>query len=433
LSLGETHDSAANTALAHILSHTTNRDIVDAALTSISDRAGDVLKLLLADGKWSTSAAAEPILTAIVGQIARQRHANDLNSLVELLQPTGSNRRGPGAVALLKALSRLPGDVLAGNSPSIVKLRELRASASKSLVREARQVLEQASAPSDERVAAVEDLALDKFDNQRELLEQLLSPQESTAIHSAVLAACARFSSPDVAPLILSRYGQLSPAERTQATDVLLRRGPWAKAFVEYLKTEGIPLTTLDPNHVSRLQNYPLPKVRQLVLKMSGQSIAADRQKVFAEYRDGGALAPGDAAQGKLVFEKNCATCHEIGGVGHQVGPNLASMVSRGLESVLFNLLAPNAEVDPRFIEYVVVTKDGQIINGVNAGETPTAVTIRGPENKTTIVLRIDIDEISNTHKSLMPEAFDKAIDKKSMANLLTFLQQAAAAQGGEK
>jgi putative heme-binding domain-containing protein len=134
-----------------------------------------------------------------------------------------------------------------------------------------------------------------------------------------------------------------------------------------------------------------------------------------------------------LVFEKNCATCHEIGSVGHQVGPNLASMVSRGLETVLFNVLAPNAEVDPRFIEYVVVTKDGQIINGVNAGETPTAVTIRGPENKTTIVLRIDIEDINNTHKSMMPEGFEKAIDKKSMANLLTFLQQAAAAQGAEK
>ena len=432
LSLGECHESATTPALAYILTHSTNRDITDAALTSIVDRAGGVLKLALADAKWSASSAAEPVLTAIVGQIVRQRHKNDLNTLVELLQPSGSGRRSPSAVALLKALSRLPADVLAGESPQIVKLRELRALASKSLVREARQVLEQSSAASEDRVAAVEDLALDKFDNQRDLLEQLLSPQESTAMHSAVLATCGRFNSPEVAPLVLSHYGQLSPAERTQATDVLLRRSPWALAFVQYLVSEGVPLTTLDPTHISRLQNYPAPNVRELVRKLSGQSIAADRQKVFQEYRDGGALTAGDVVQGKLVFEKNCATCHEIGGVGHQVGPNLASMVNRGLESVLFNVLAPNAEVDPRFIEYVVVTKDGQIINGMNAGETPTAVTIRGPENKTTTVLRVDIDDIGNTHKSLMPEGFEKAIDKQSMANLMGFLQTAAA-QGAEK
>ena len=65
-------------------------------------------------------------------------------------------------------------------------------------------------------------------------------------------------------------------------------------------------------------------------------------------------LTGGDAAQGKLVFEKNCSTCHEIGGVGHAVGPNLAAMVNRGAESVLFNVLAPNVEADPRFLEYVV-------------------------------------------------------------------------------
>jgi putative heme-binding domain-containing protein len=145
------------------------------------------------------------------------------------------------------------------------------------------------------------------------------------------------------------------------------------------------------------------------------------------------ALASGDAAQGRQVFEKNCATCHEIGGVGSAVGPNLAAMVSRGAESVLFNVLAPNVEVDPRFLEYVVLTTDGQVLSGVIAGETSTAVTIRGPENKTTTILRVDIDDMHTTGKSLMPDGFEKLIDKKSMANLLEFLKQSAASQGDKK
>src|SRR5262249_36488844 len=138
-------------------------------------------------------------------------------------------------------------------------------------------------------------------------------------------------------------------------------------------------------------------------------------------------------AKGKLVFEKNCATCHEVSGIGHQVGPNLASMVSRGTESVLFNVIAPNAEVDPRFMEYVVATTDGQVLNGVIAGETPTAVTLRAGDNKTTTILRADIDDIRSTGKSLMPEGFEKVVDKKSMADLLSFLQQSAVAQPSAK
>jgi putative heme-binding domain-containing protein len=108
-------------------------------------------------------------------------------------------------------------------------------------------------------------------------------------------------------------------------------------------------------------------------------------------------------------------------------------MVNRGAESVLFNVLAPNAEVDPRFMEYVVATADGQVISGVVAGETPTAVTLRGSENKTTTVLRVDIEDIHSTGKSLMPEGLEKVIDKKSMTNLIGFLQQAAASQGTAK
>jgi putative heme-binding domain-containing protein len=155
---------------------------------------------------------------------------------------------------------------------------------------------------------------------------------------------------------------------------------------------------------------------------MRGQHIAADRQQVFNDYRDA-SLGGGDAKSGRAIFEKNCASCHQLGNVGNAIGPNLISMISRGAESVLFNILAPNGEVDPRYLEYSIVTADGQILPGVIAGETSTAVTLRGADNKLTTVLRVDIDEMRNTGKSLMPEGFEKTIDKSSMADLITFLQ----------
>jgi putative heme-binding domain-containing protein len=201
---------------------------------------------------------------------------------------------------------------------------------------------------------------------------------------------------------------------------------------VKHLEKENVRLTTLDPAQASKLDNYPNPKVREIARKLRGMSTPEDRQEVFKSYRDE-ALAPGDAAEGKKIFVKNCSSCHEIGGVGVAVGPNLAAMVNRGGESVLFNILAPNVEVDPRFMEYIVLTNDGQVITGVVAGLTSTAVTIRGPENKLTTVLRVDIDDMRTTNKSLMPEGLEKVIDKKSMSNLLTFLKQAAASQGGSK
>jgi putative membrane-bound dehydrogenase-like protein len=434
LSLGECKDVSATKAIAHILtSDSKNRDVADAALTSIVNRAGGVLKLLVADSKWAATPTAESILTSIVSQIVRQRRAEDLNILVGLLRPSNSGHHSTSTLAVIKALSRLPANLLSGNEPQIVKLQQLRETAAKALVRDARQVLEQRGATSEDRVAAVEDLSLDTFANQHALLEQLLSSQDSEAVRTAALKTLGQYQSPGVASVILGHYAQLSPAERLQATDVLLRRGPWALAFAQYLADTKTPITTLDPSHIARLQNYPSTKIREIVRKLGGQGMSKDRQKIFQEYRDAGVLSGGDAAQGRLIFEKNCSTCHEVGGIGHQVGPNLASMINRGAESVLFNVLAPNAEIDPRFMEYIIATTDGQVISGVVAGETPTAVTIRGPENKVITVLRVDIDDIHSTGKSLMPEGLEKIIDKKSMASLIAFLQKAAASQGTGK
>ncbi len=214
-----------------------------------------------------------------------------------------------------------------------------------------------------------------------------------------------------------------------QATDLLLRREPWTFELLQHLASEGVTLTTLEPAHVAKLENFPSERVRQLSRKLRGEAISADRQQVFKEYQSA-LVSDGDAGKGKAVFEKNCSSCHAVDSQGIATGPNLATMVNRGAESLLFNVLALNGEVDPRYLEYVVVTTDGEVISGILAGETSTAVTIRTADAKTTSVLRVDIDEIHNSGKSLMPEGFEKIIDKQAMADLLTYLRQAATKTG---
>jgi putative heme-binding domain-containing protein len=362
----------------------------------------------------------------MVTQIVRQRREDDLAALVAALNSADAAAT-EGISALVRALSRLPANALSsGDSPHLAELARVRQSAAAALVRDGRRLLEQEDADIDQRVVAIGNLALGRFEDQQAVLDELLSPQEPATIHDAVFAACAEYAAAGVADLVLSRWEQFGPGERSQATELLLRREVWALALLQHLQSEGVPLTTLEPAHVARLENYPSKQVRELARALRGQSVSEDRQKVFHDYRDA-VLAGGDAARGKPVFEKNCATCHELSGGGPAVGPNLVSMVSRGAESVLFNILAPSGEVEPRYLEYIVMTADGQVFTGMIAGETSTAVTLRGADNKTTTVLRVDIEEMQNTGKSLMPEGFEKTIDKRAMADLLAYLQQAAA------
>ncbi len=133
----------------------------------------------------------------------------------------------------------------------------------------------------------------------------------------------------------------------------------------------------------------------------------------------------GDAERGKQVFAKTCAACHKVQNIGNDIGPNLAAMKARGPEAILLNVLDPNREVNPQYLNYAVLTTDGRQLTGLIAAETATGITLRRADNATDTVLRIDIEQLKSTGMSLMPEGLEKQIDQQSMADLLEFLRTA--------
>jgi putative heme-binding domain-containing protein len=312
-------------------------------------------------------------------------------------------------------------------STQLESLRTLQEAALEELLDDARHVAVGEDALLSQRLEAVELLSLGSYSRERDALESLLSRRQAPEIRAAVLEALARFNHEDVPKLILSRWPEFSPAERIQAADILLRREGWTIQWLEHLKVHGAALTSLEPGQLARLTNFPSVVVRDLARELQGPSIATERRQVFDEYRQTAIAGGVNPAAGKAVFEKNCATCHALDSTDDTVGPNLLQMAKRGRESLLFNILVPNGEVDPRFLEYIVLTVDGEVVSGAIIGETSTAVTIRTAENKSKTILRVDIDELQNTGKSLMPEGFEKVIDQRAMADLLDYLEHAAA------
>jgi putative membrane-bound dehydrogenase-like protein len=428
LSLGDCDDAQAPLALARLLTRNPDsQDIADAVLTSVSSHAGDVLQSVLADASWLAKPRSKSIVRALVRQILRQRTDRDLEILARVVSAIEFGSSIDNRSTIILELARLPREASSADSPSIAKLLESQHQAATKLLRIAHDVLAAESTPLDERIAAIECLRLDSFENQRDLLESLLSPHEPPEILAAVFDTCAESKSPAVAEMLISKWDQFAPSQRSQATDLLLRRESWALELLRHLQHSGMRLTTLSPSQRSRLENFPAEDVRKMAQSLRDGNLSSDRRQVFDDYRDAAVMA-GDPSRGKVAFEKNCAICHEVSPGGSALAPNLASVVSRGPESLLFNVLVPNGEVDPRYLEYVLITVDGQVLSGIIAGESSTAVTIRSAENKTTTVLRSDVEELRSTGKSLMPEGFEKTIDKATMADLLAYLKLAASA-----
>jgi putative heme-binding domain-containing protein len=85
-------------------------------------------------------------------------------------------------------------------------------------------------------------------------------------------------------------------------------------------------------------------------------------------------------------------------------------------------VLDPNREVNPQYVNYVVVASEGKSVTGLISAETATSVTLKRQENATDTILRVNIEELRSTGQSIMPEGLEKQLDVQAMADLIAYL-----------
>jgi putative heme-binding domain-containing protein len=81
----------------------------------------------------------------------------------------------------------------------------------------------------------------------------------------------------------------------------------------------------------------------------------------------------------------------------------------------------------PNYENYLCIDSDGRVTTGILSAQSATSITLVRQANETSTILRTNIDELTNTGKSLMPEGFEQNITKEEMADLIAFLQSSQA------
>jgi len=423
-SLGEFDDPARGAALATIL-RTDSSDpwMRLAVFSSLADGAGDVLASLVANSAWRAGESSRTLLYELARYIGRQNKSAELSKTLAALETITKEP------ALSTSIMRGLGDGLARQggtfSSQLAKLGSVKAeSLLGEILAAARQTAGDADKPANLRVEAAGLLALGSFSESSPVLIGLLSNREPQAVQSAALGALARFADPSIAAALLAAWPGMSPALKSAATEVLFSRGDWLLAVLDATEKEKFSLADLDPARLQLLAKHSNKQVRQRAAPLLEKIKLGRRQDVVEAYRSALTTA-GDASRGRQVFQKICAACHRLDGVGHEIGPNLASFRNRGAEAILVNVLDPNREVNPQFVNYVVTTDDGRSLTGLIAAETANSVTLRRAENAADTIDRSQIEELRSTGLSIMPEGLEKQIDLAQMADLLTYLSKA--------
>ncbi|MBC8243782.1 MAG: c-type cytochrome [Verrucomicrobia bacterium] len=153
-------------------------------------------------------------------------------------------------------------------------------------------------------------------------------------------------------------------------------------------------------------------------------SVNPDRAKAIELFRP--ALAKrGRAAAGKAVFEQRCAVCHELGGVGRAIGPDLKSTRANGAEKMLVSLIDPNREVASQYLLFTVhLAKDDGALVGMIANENASVVELIQPDGSRKSVRRADVRSIESTGLSLMPAGLEAGLSPGQMADLLAWVME---------
>jgi putative heme-binding domain-containing protein len=253
------------------------------------------------------------------------------------------------------------------------------------------------------------------------VLGPLLDSRQPQEVQSATLTTLARFDDPEVATMLLSGWAGYGPRMRTEATEVVFARPKWLTPLLDAVEQSQVNANDIDPARVKQLLTHSNAQVRERAEKLFSSVKLGKRQDVVEAYRGALQLA-GDAARGKEAFKKNCSACHRLENEGNEIGPNLATVQNRGPETIMLNVLDPNREVNPQYLNYILVTNERQSITGIIAAESATSLTLRRAENASDTVLRVNIEALQSTGMSLMPEGMEKQLDQQAMADLIAYL-----------
>jgi putative heme-binding domain-containing protein len=98
---------------------------------------------------------------------------------------------------------------------------------------------------------------------------------------------------------------------------------------------------------------------------------------------------------------------------------------------LLIAVLDPNRNIEPKYVTYVAVTTGGRTYHGILTDDTSNGVVLIGAKGERVELLRSQIEELSSTSKSLMPEGLEKDLSAQTLADVIAYIQAFDAPSSG--
>ena len=184
---------------------------------------------------------------------------------------------------------------------------------------------------------------------------------------------------------------ELNPAIRP-AIAAALHSAPWPE-----IRNRANELFPIAPSK----ENRPLPAIVELIKKK------------------------GDASAGQRVYAGigTCAKCHQINGQGTNVGPDLSEIGAKLTREAMYELiLFPSAGISHNYENWMVMTEQGQMINGLLLSETDHQIQIIDANGIKHTLKVEEIEEKKKQKLSLMPADLHRELTERELVDVVEYM-----------
>ena len=200
--------------------------------------------------------------------------------------------------------------------------------------------------------------------------------------------------------------------------------GHWRRMFGVLVVVKNLDEYQANPE--AYLAANPLPYKDEL-LQTLGRNTEWKYEDIAADLKE---LEHGRSFEvGQSLFKAaNCTGCHQLGGIGQPIGPDLAKLDAKKMtaEFLLKSILQPSLDIEEKYQSQIFQTSSGTVFTGVVLEETAEQIKLLVDPLAKGEPLLLDKDEIEGRKKSttsIMPQGLLSRLTKEEILDLLAYVK----------
>lgn len=254
----------------------------------------------------------------------------------------------------------------------------------------------------------------------------LVLPLLDSSLRLNALRILARFDKPEIVSRVIGMYRTLNEDEKRAARDLCLRRPSGTLALLKMVDDKQLAPDAIPIDQLRLVALHGDEQLNALVRKHWGNlqpGTSEEKLATVRRYKNDLRAATGNPAQGKLLFTKHCATCHKLFNEGGNVGPDLNPANRGDRDFLLVSTVDPNSVIRSQYLNYVVTTQSGAVLQGVLVEQDAASITLVDAKAQRLKIARSDIDAFKESTASLMPERLLEPLSPQELRDLFAYLQ----------